>query len=147
MSGGADDRKRFDLDTYATLRARLALDSSDREQLLAEHDLDEESWDRIDEAWQDQLSRDLEADGDDVPASITRYSRRFEEVQRDAPGRVISLELFAECTRSVQYARDPKQALDKLGVTLSVFLKANQHWSPRIASEPEITGRFKRALK
>jgi hypothetical protein len=147
MSGPADDPKRFDLDSYATLRARLALEDTDRERLLAEHDLDEESWDRIDEAWQDQLSRDLEAQGDDVPASITQYSQRFEQVQRDAPGRVISLELFGECTHTVQQATDPKKALAKLGVTLSEFLKANQHWSPRITREPAIAERFKRALK
>lgn len=147
MSGASDDLERFDLDSYARLRARLALDGAERDKLLAEHGLDEDSWDRIDEAWQEQLAQDLEVEGDDVPESIARYSERFAEVQREAPGRVLPLELFAECTRAVQTSHDPTRSLKKLGVTLAEFLKANQHWSPRITSDAVVARRFKRALK
>jgi len=147
MTGGTDDPKRFDLDSYARLRARLALDGADRAGLLAEHGLDEDSWDRIDEAWQEQLAQDLEAEGDDVPPSIARYSERFAEVQREAPGKVLSLEQFAQCTRTVQQSRDPGKALEKLGVTLTEFLKANQHWSPRITGDAAVARRFKQALR
>ena len=147
MAGASDDLDRFDLESYARLRARLALDGADRDELLAEHGLDEDSWDPIDEAWQERLAHDMDTEGDDVPESIARYSACFAEVQRDAPGRVLSLELFAQCTRAVQQSHDPARSLEKLGVTLSELLKANQHWSPRITGDAEIARRFKRALK
>jgi hypothetical protein len=137
----------LDLEGYAALRARLARDGADRDALLAEYGFDEESWDLYDDRWQAKLSRALDQSGDDVPAEIVNYAAAFAREQRDAPGRLVSLELFAQCTRAVQGTRDPKLALEKLGVTLTEYLKANQSWSPQIVKDRAIAARFHAAMK
>lgn len=142
-----DPKDKLGLAEYAQLRARLAQDNVDRDALLAEHGFDEDSWDALDDAWQEQLSRDLDAGGDDVPASLMVYANTFAAAQRDAPGRLLELELFATCTRALQGARDPKLALQKLGVTLTEYLKANQTWSPQLARDPVLAKRFEKALR
>ncbi len=141
-----DDEGLLELDTYAALRARLAADGADRAVLLAEHGLDEGAWELIDEAWQQRFSDDLEHSQEDVPASVMRYSEVFAATQRDAPTELLSLELFASCTRKLQRARDPKLALEKLGVTLTQYLKANQHWAARMAKDQPSAERFHRIV-
>jgi hypothetical protein len=143
----ADPKQRMPLEAYAALRARLAQDHVDRDALLAEHGLDEESWDLVDDAWQAQLSLALEADGDDLPAEVLRYAEAVARAQRDAPGKLLGLEQFAACTRALRQARDPKLALEKHGVTLTEYLKANQHWSPQLATDHPLAARFRAALK
>ena len=136
-----------DVERYAQMRVLLAQAGDDRARVLAENGLDEERWEAIDDGWQLRLDASLEASGEDVPALVQRYAEAFARAQRDAPGRVLPLELFAHCTRAVQGARDPSRALLKLGVSLTEYLRANQHWSPRFAHEPELAKRFQQALR
>ena len=146
QNADADADALLELDTYAALRARLAVDGVDRNLLLSEKGLDEEGWERIDELWQQRFSDDLEQGQEDVPASVLRYSEVFAATQRDAPAELLSLELFATCTRKLQRSRDPKLALEKLGVTLSQFLKANQHWAAWMATDKQNAERFHRIV-
>lgn len=134
------------LEAYAELRARLARDDVDRDAALAELGLDEEAWDVIDDEWQAELSRALDTDGDDLPADVIAYADAFARAQRDAPGRLLSLETFARCTRALRGARDPKRALEKQGVTLTEYLKANQHWSPQLATDDALAAQFRDEL-
>jgi hypothetical protein len=142
-----DPKQRLSLEAYAELRARLARDETGRDALLAEHGLDEDAWDALDDAWQAELSRSLEAESDDLPAEVIAYADAFARAQRDAPGRLLSIELFAACTRALRGARDPKRALEKQGVTLGEYLKANQHWSPQLAKDAALAARFRNAMK
>ena len=141
-----DPKPRMSLEAYAELRARLAREGIDRDAVLAELDLDEEAWDAIDDEWQAKLSRALDTESDDLPAELIVYAEAFARAQRDAPAKLLSLEAFAACTRALRGARDPKRALDKLGVTLTEYLKANQHWSPLFAHDDALSTRFRRAL-
>jgi hypothetical protein len=141
------DDVRFDLETYARLRAELACDGVNRQAVLARYGLDEDGWDAIDDRFQADLSRALAAPhGDEVPAIVLRYAEAFAMTQRDAPAAVLSLERFAACTRALERARDPHLALSKLGATLTDYLKSNQHWSPKLATDPELANAFRAAL-
>jgi len=137
-----DPKGGLSIESYATLRARLAQDGVDRDALLAEHGLDEDRWDAVDDVWQEELSRALDRPGDDVPDMWLRYAGAFSRAQRDAPARVLSVELFGACTRVLQGARDPRLALEKMGVTLTEYLKANQIWSPQIVKDKAIAACF-----
>ncbi len=134
-----------DIEAYATLRAQLASDADQRDELLAQHDLDEELWDALDEQWQDKLSDQLET-GATIPDLIIRYNQAFTDAQRDGPGQPLSLERFAEATRALQNTLEPQKALEKLGIALPEFLKANQVWAPRLASDPAMAKRFTELL-
>jgi hypothetical protein len=136
----------LDLEAYARLRAQLAQDGVDRDALLAQHGLDEDSWDALDDRFQAELSRALDSDDDGVPDAVLRYTNAFCETQRDAPGRLLSLEQFAQATRAVRGANDPRLALEKLGVTMTEFLKANQHWSPKLGHDPKLAAQFTAGL-
>ena len=143
----AADLAQFDLEGYARLRAQLAADGVERDDLLAAVGLDEERWEVIDAHWQEVLSRELDAEGDDVPDAILRYTAAFMAAQRDAGEAKLDLERFAACARAVRATRDPKAALERLGVTLTEFLRANQHWTPQLARDPALAARFQRALR
>jgi hypothetical protein len=119
----------------------------DRDALLASVGLDEERWEVIDAHWQEVLSEELEVEGDDVPPAILRYAEAFLAAQRQAGGHAIDLERFAACACAVRATRDPKAALEKLGVTLTEFLRASQHWTPQLARDPALAARFQRALR
>ena len=135
-----------DLDRYASLRARLAVDADGRAALLAQHGLDEATWDAVDDRWQARLSRELDAAGDDVPPSLLRYSEVFSATQRASLVRLLELEELARCARALGSARDPRVALEQLGVSLEQFLKANQHWAAEIARDPLLAERFRAAM-
>ena len=143
----AEPKPRMSLEAYAELRARLSRDDVDRDAALADLGLDEETWDVIDDEWQAELSRALDTDGDDLPAAVIAYADAFARAQRDAPGRLLSLETFARCTRALRGARDPKRALEKQGVTLTEYLKANQHWSPQLATDDATRHKVRAAVK
>src|SRR5690606_6445496 len=131
---------------YARLRARLAAVGADRAALLAERGLDEERWEPIDERWQDRLSEALDVEGDDVPELVVRYAAAFAEGQRTT-GDVALLERFAQCTRALRGARDPRHALERLGMPLTDYLRANQHWAPLLARDPALQARFRAAMR
>jgi len=93
------------------------------------------------------LSDDLDSVDDDVPPSIVRYSGAFAAAQKAAGPESVDLETFARCTRAIQGARDPKLALEKLGVSLSDYLRANQRWLPEMAQDAALAARFQQAMK
>jgi hypothetical protein len=141
-----NDDPAEDIEAYARLRARLAAVGVDRAALLAERGLDEETWEPIDERWQERLSEALEVEGDDLPELVLRYAAAFAEGQRTT-GVLPSLERFAQCTRALQGARDPRHALERLGVTLTDYLRANQHWAPLLARDGALQARFRAAMR
>lgn len=142
----SDDDPSEDIAAYARLRARLAAVGADRAGMLAARGLDEERWEVLDERWQARLSEALDEEGDDVPELVLRYAAAFAEGQRET-GVVLSLERFAQCTRALQGARDPRHALERVGVTLTDYLRANQHWAPQLGRDPALEARFRAAMK
>ncbi|MBI4700856.1 MAG: hypothetical protein HY744_06785 [Deltaproteobacteria bacterium] len=138
-----------DVRAYAALAAALANGERLREVVLAEHGLDEESWERLDDAWQERLSAAADAPGDEVPALVAAFSEAFAEAGRGgAPGAdpPASLECFARATRGLGRGADPAAALAATALTLAGYLRAQAYWTPRMIAKPELAARFRELL-
>lgn len=139
----------IDVETYAAINAELARDGVDRLAVLAAHGLDEDSWQRADDHWQEELSRAMDADveADGVPQAIADVSTAFTRAQQATAGdQVISLDRFARATRQISQSKDVGASLKALGLGLPEFLKANQHWCLKMVHDPELAERFRRIV-
>jgi hypothetical protein len=140
-------RPELDVAAYAALSAALSDPERSRDEVLAEHGLSEEAWAEIDEAWQERLSAAMDAPDDGgVPPLVAAYAEAFARARRPAVSAVLSLERFAEATREIQRRGDPSGVLARLGIPLTAFLKANEHWTRRMIEDPDVAQRFRRAL-
>jgi hypothetical protein len=142
-----------DIEAYAALVVELAEaanEKKDRGAVLLAHDLDERRWEAIDDAWQARLSAAADGAGEDegVPALVIAYGAAFSKAQAArAPANVIPLEKFGEVMRGIQTTGDTLKSLERAGITLQQFLHANQYWTKRIVSEPELEARIKKLLR
>jgi hypothetical protein len=143
---GPRDPQAFDIRTYAAITAALA--EGDRATVLREHDLDEESWQALDQFWQDRLSSALDEEIDGVPPLISAYAEAFDHARAalHTSQPVLSIERFADATREIQRQGDPAAALTRVGVTIAEFLRANEHWTPLLVKDPELARRFRSRL-
>src|SRR5439155_19594032 len=116
-----------------------------RAEVLARHGLDEDRWTAIDDHWQDRLSEAMDEEGDGVAQLISDYAAAYEAAQRGLAPR-ITIEQFARVTRLFSASGDVRAALVKVGVTLADYVRASEHWSRRMAEDPELEERFHRAL-
>jgi hypothetical protein len=134
------------IEAYAALMAELAAAGDRRAAVLARHGLDEDGWELIDAHWQDALSAALDEEGDGVADLVSRHAAAYQAAQQalTAP---ISLEQLAQVTRRLQASGDLRASLAKVGVTLAEYLRGTEHWSRRIATDPEIERRFHEALR
>jgi hypothetical protein len=136
----------LDIEAYARLMAELAKAGAAREQVLARCGLDEARWEAIDTHWQAHMSAALDAAGDDVPEIISAFAAAYKAVQRSL-GPPISIEQFAQATRLLQATGDLRAALARTGVTMADYVRGSEHWSRRIAEEPEIERRFDEVVR
>ncbi|MDI1443574.1 hypothetical protein [Polyangium sp. 6x1] len=136
----------LDLEAYATVMAELAAAGSARDEVLARRGLSEERWEAIDAHWQERLTEALAEDDDGVPALLAAYTAAYEVAQR-ALAPPIPLERFARITRLLQATGDLQAALAKVGVTLADYARSNEHWSRRMAEDPDDERRFQAALR
>jgi hypothetical protein len=138
---------RRDLDAYATLAARLADQGADRGALLAQHGLDEDGWEALDDAWQARIFAP-EEDGDDgIPPLIAAYSDAFARAQRARSGREVTFERFVDATLALREGTEMTVVLARLGVTLDEFLAAQMHWTEAMLADDELAARFTRAME
>lgn len=145
---GTRDPQAFDVEIYASITAALADGGRDREAVLAENGLDEESWAALDRYWQDQLSAALDEEVDGVPPLIAAYAAAFERARAAAREgeKILSIEKFADATREIQRRGDPVAALSHVGVSLADFLRANEHWTRKMIGDPDLLQRFRSRL-
>lgn len=136
----------LDVEAYAALMAELAAAGDARGEVLLRHGLDEGSWDVIDTLWQGRLSDAVDVEDDGVPEIVTRYAAAYEEAQRRF-GELLSVEQFARVTRLLGATGDLRAALARTGVKLADFVRASEHWSRRIAEDPDVERAFEDALR
>jgi hypothetical protein len=136
----------LDLAAYAAVMAELAAAGDARVEVLARRGLDEDQWDALDAEWQDRLSEALAEDADGVPALLAAYAAAYEAAQR-ALVSPLPLEQFARVTRLLQATGDIQAALAREGVTFSDYTRSSEHWSRRMAEDPEEARRFQDALR
>lgn len=139
-----------DVRAYAELSVRLAEPDADRDALLAEHGLDEDGWDAIDDLWQARLSEAVDAMGDaeTVPPLVKEHADAFAAAQaaRVSPGAPLTLERFVEVTLDLQRGQDVQHALKRHGTTLHDYLRAQQHWLKVMMADAALAERFERAM-
>ena len=117
-----------------------------RAEVLERHGLDEASWEVLDTHWQDRLSEAVDVEDDGVPEILSRYAAAYEAAQRSF-GELISIAQFARVTRILGATGDLRAALARTGVKLADFLRGSEHWSRRIAEEPDVEREFEEALR
>jgi hypothetical protein len=139
-----------DVRAYAVLAVRLAEPDADRSALLAAQGLDEDSWDRLDDVWQERLSAAIEAmgDSDAVPPLVKEHADAFaqEQAARVSAGAPLTFERFIEVTHEIQRGHDIQHVLKRNGTTLHDYLRAEQHWLTRMMDDADLQARFHRAM-
>lgn len=136
------------MEAYARIMAELCAAGPARAEVLARNGLDEDAWNAIDARWQARLSEALDDDdeGGGVPQILSDYAAAYEAAQRSL-GPPISIEQFAHATRLLQASGDLQASLAKASLTLADYVRGSEHWSRRIAEDPELERRFHEALR
>jgi hypothetical protein len=142
------DPLHADMRAYAALAATLAAGDRPRDAILRERGLDEAGWEALDRSQQDQLSRAMDEEHDGVPPLVAAYAEAFAAARARSAGThgVLSIERFADATREIQRSGDPTTALGRLGIALDDFLRANEHWTLRMMTDPDLLRRFRARL-
>lgn len=139
-----------DVRAYAALSARLAEPDADRAALLAEHGLDEDGWDELDDVWQARLGEAEDAMGDEqsVPPLVKEHAEAFAQAQaaRVSPGAPLSIERFIEITLDIQRGQDIQHVLKRNATTLHDYLRAQQHWLKKMMEDAQLAAKFERAM-
>jgi len=138
----------IDLDAYARLTVALARAGAGREAVLEAHGLDETRWQAIDDLWQQRLSEAVDAVSDEqpVPPFLEQYSYAMDRAQADEP-EPMTLDRFVAATRIARAGGDVAKALERIGITMGDYLRANRHFMQRMAKDEELADRFQRALR
>lgn len=135
-------RPALDLQQYAAISAELVIE--ERAAVLARHGLDEEAWERVEDAWQARLSEELEAwEEDGVPPLLAELEAAQAAARARVRGdEVLPLERFAAAVREMGRGGDPVAALTRAGVSNADFTRASALWTGRMATDPALAARF-----
>lgn len=141
--------RELDVVEYARLAAALAQAGDRREAVLAEHGLDEESYDALEDTWLARLARAEEEHGDQpgVPALVAAHAEAFANALRREGNAVLSFERYAEVTRAVARGADVANVLERFCISLAAYLQAHQHWTLRLSSDAELAERWQRLMR
>jgi hypothetical protein len=136
------------VEAYAQIMAELfaAGPGDARAVVLARHALDEAAWEAADTEWQARLSAAMDAPGDAVAPLISAYAAAYESAQR-ALGPPVSLEGFAAVTGALHAGADLSAALAEAGIPLQAYVRGSEHWTPRLAREPDLAARFEALVR
>ena len=138
-----------DVVAYARLACALSHPEADREALLAEHGLDEEGFQRVEEAWSDRLTAAEEAHGDrdGIPPLVLAHAKAFAAAQREQAGALLSFERYVEITRALQRGRDIATVLDRFSTDLATYLTSHHHFTLELARDPDLAAAFRRRIR
>jgi hypothetical protein len=137
----------IDLDAYARLTVALARAGAKREAVLDAHGLDEARWQQIDDAWQERLSEAMDQATDDVPVPpfLEQFSHAMDRAQGDDTA-IMTLDEFVAATRVARAGGDVGEKLERLGLTMDDYLRANRYFMQKMAKDDELAARFQLAL-
>jgi hypothetical protein len=145
------DSLTADIEIYGDLAARLATAGDRRDALLAEHGIDDDAWDVIEELWSVRLeaAETAHGDADGVPPLLEKYANAFSRAQLAslANADVMPLEKYAAITRSLQRGLDMPQLFIRHDTSLESYLHSHSHWSVRLATEPDVARTFAQLLQ
>ena len=137
-----------DVRAYARLAAQLAAAGTHRDELLATHGLDDDSWDVLEQEWMERLSQaEEDLNGDAVPELLTAYAEAFTAAQSELAGVVLPFDRYLEITRTLSRGRDLTQLPERFGVDLATYLSSHRHWTALMATDQELAEQLRRALR
>ena len=137
-----------ELQRYADLIVALAHPDADRDSLLSEAGLDEDSWEQLDASWQERLSQDergADARGE-VPPLWIAFSKALQNAQERSRANLLDLESYAAIARVLARGGDISVALKRKGIPLLEFLRAHRHWIGLASSDAEVSDRLEALL-
>ena len=112
-----------------------------REAVLRERGLDEDDFAAIDAEFQDALSDAMTEECDGVPPLLTAYDHALRRA-RSTAGEEVSLEQFASLTRELESGVDAKRIFETRGMTFERYVRASEHWTAKLATDPDLAQRF-----
>jgi len=130
-----------DLETYAIIASELAR-GADRATLLAEHGLDEGSFEELQERAEAEMSG-ADSDSAGVPEPIARFDAVLRATAARSTAEIPSLEDFARAFMIAQEGGKVHERLQERGLSVELLLRASSHYTPRFAHEPELATRFR----
>ncbi len=140
-----------DVSAYAQLCVLLsrATHSEERASVLAAHGLNEDQWERLDEAWQTRLSDcDIgdDREGQAIPPLLANFAQAFTAAQQTTlpTETVLSLDVYLDIAKGLKQGKSTTSILSQYQTTLEEFLNAHRHWTQQAIHNPEIAHRMSR---
>ena len=144
----SDPELKLTLEQYAALLVRLPDEPDERARVLANHGLDEASWEELDQQYQAQL--DVALDGESaqtgVPDIVSRFSAALDAGAQADAAPPLPLERYAAATRRLRQQHDPQKLLQADGLTMRAYMDAHLYWATRLARDPVLAERFRLLL-
>lgn len=143
----------WDLERWVEVTTALSL-GTPLAEVLERHGIDDETWARIDDAFDAMVSTAIADDGDDdqlAPPLLERLAAaqvaaREKLAERSASPSgdeaPLSFDAFVALTRSIVATGDPVKVLQEARITPMLFAQANQHWARQMAQDPPLAERF-----
>jgi hypothetical protein len=135
-----------DVARWAALCAELVANAERRDEIFARHGLDEARHQRLDDLWQSRLSAALDDDLSDHAGLLGAYQTAFSRALTDALARraeaPMTLEKLALALSILGRGGDVRAALAAQGISLADIGRAQAHWAPKLATDPEAAMRF-----
>lgn len=141
----------WDLERWVEVTTALS-QGTPLEEILAAQGIDSETWERVDNAFDDLVSTALAEERPDdelAPPLLERLAAAQaaarEKLAQARPGGdegPLPFATFVALTRSIVASGDPVKVLTEAKVTPLVFAQANQHWARRMAADPALAERF-----
>ena len=129
-----------DLRVYAAVASDLAR-GRDRAETLAEHGLDEEAFDRLEDRANEAMAARDEG-GDDIPKAIVEFDAVLRATASKSSLDVPSLEDFVRALVIAQEGGKVHERLAERGLSIELLLRGSAYYTPRLAGDPELARRF-----
>jgi hypothetical protein len=129
-----------EMELYGAIAADLAR-GRDRAEALAAHGLDEAAFEQLEDRAYAAMSVEDEQRG--VPEPVARFDAALRAAAERHAGDAPSLEDFVRALQIVQEGGKVHERLDERGLSISLLLRGNAHWTPRLATDATLAARFK----
>lgn len=136
---------RNNVHDFAVLAARLSSNPETREQILAEHGLEEASWEQVEQVWHDRMSdEENRHSGDTIPELTRQYAEAFATAM--AAGQHLSFPQYLEITGELRRGIDATEALKRKGVSLATYLESHARFTRAMVSDPSLARAFEQEM-
>lgn len=130
------------LEAYAAVIADLNAGVS-RERALEKQSLDDDAFSALEDEVEGELSRALDTAEDGIPAFVQQYENAMRRAQEAALGETpLSLAEFAQGVGALSRSRDPRKALERLGLSPMDLVRALGKWGAALPRDMALAAEF-----